>query len=260
MSDITTTDLRTMLRGRHSGSEWAIFDEVRSSTGYGAARTCDAIAMNLWPSNGLELHGFEIKVSRADWLNELRDPDKSLAFKQHCDRWWLVGSSKAIVKNDLPEGWGFMWPRKGKLVVSRGAPQLDPTPPPRTMIAALLRRASQGSVATAALEEKYQEGYERGQDQRSIDPKRAERQLESLRRVVCEFKEKTGIDLTGRWDRGDIGAAVDAVQKMQGRYGSVGSLANCGKALARDAEQLAEHIEALRAAAADVGIVTDDRG
>jgi len=259
MSDITTEELRTMLRERHSGSEWAIFDEVRSSTGYGAARTCDALAMNLWPSNGLELHGFEIKVSRADWLNELRDPDKSLAFRQHCDRWWLVGNSKTIVKNDLPEGWGFMWPRKNKLVVSRGAPKLDPTQPPRTMIAALLRRASQGAASTAALEKRYQEGYERGENSRAFDTKRVERQLESLRKVVRKFKEATGINLIETWNRNNIGSAVEVVLKMQGRFGSVGSLANCGKALARDAEQMAEHIEELRAVVVDAGIITEDR-
>lgn len=124
MTTITTEDLREMLREKFKGSDWALFEEVRDATGYGASRSCDAIAMNLWPSKGLELHGFEIKANRADWLNELRDPDKSAVFRQFCDRWWLVAASKTVIKNDLPEGWGLLYPRGGKLVTSRGAPKI----------------------------------------------------------------------------------------------------------------------------------------
>ena len=36
----------------------------------GGGRYADAIAMNLWPSRGLAVHGFEIKISRGDWQRE----------------------------------------------------------------------------------------------------------------------------------------------------------------------------------------------
>jgi len=32
--------------------------------------------MDLWPSGGLEIHGHEVKVSRSDWLRELKEPEK----------------------------------------------------------------------------------------------------------------------------------------------------------------------------------------
>ena len=55
------------------------------------------------------LHGHEVKVSRSDWLTELRDPEKAEAFRSYCDFWWLVVSEKSIVKvGELPIGWGLM--------------------------------------------------------------------------------------------------------------------------------------------------------
>lgn len=56
--------IRHALRQKFPAQEYALFFEVRSATGFpGRLRSADALAMSLWPSRGLELHGFEIKVS-----------------------------------------------------------------------------------------------------------------------------------------------------------------------------------------------------
>lgn len=91
--------------GRSSGNgpAWAFVPKVRDAAGFSATRTIDAIAMSLWPSRGLELHGHEIKVSRSDWLRELKEPEKAEAFSSVVDRWWLVVSDAQIVAaGELP--------------------------------------------------------------------------------------------------------------------------------------------------------------
>lgn len=214
MSD--TDELRALLRERHSGSQWALCEEVHDSTGYARSRSCDAIAMNLWPSKGLELHGFEIKTSRSDYLNEIRDPDKADTFKRYMDRWWLVGSSKAIVKKDLPAGWGFMWPRNGKLVTSVGAPKLEPLPLPREMLAALLRRAvapmeeQQRAIRNAA----YREGLERGKKSRGDGRDFAWQSFQRLKRAIDDFEQRSGIRIKN-WNGGDLGEAVKLVRALK---------------------------------------------
>ena len=118
--------------------------------------------MSLHPIKGLDLHGIEIKLSRADFQNEIRDPDKSAAFRKYCDRWWVVVPSQDVVRDDLPHGCGMMWVRGSGLVVKVGAPKLDPIQMDRNMLAGLLRRASEGSILKDEREAVRQEGYENG--------------------------------------------------------------------------------------------------
>ena len=106
-------------------------------------RTADFLAQDCWEAQGLRLHGHEVKVSRSDWLTELRDPDKADAIKRYCDHWWLVVPDPAIVRDDLPDGWGLLaLGRDGKLRVRRRAPLLDPEPLTRTFRASFLRAAA----------------------------------------------------------------------------------------------------------------------
>lgn len=55
--------------------------------------------------------GFEIKMSRGDLMEELRDPFKVLAVKRFCHQFWLVISEPTMAQGlDIPEGWGVMYP------------------------------------------------------------------------------------------------------------------------------------------------------
>lgn len=139
-----------------NGCRYARAEHVRSGAGFDALRTADFIAMDLWPSKGLRLHGHEVKVSRSDWLTELRDPSKAEEFKRYMDHWWLVVPDRGIVRDDLPATWGLMAPdATGRLRIVKKAPKLKPEPMPRTMWAALLRATAKTAVraATPALED-----------------------------------------------------------------------------------------------------------
>lgn len=76
---------------------------------------CDAIYVGFTTTSGRILVGHELKVSRADWLNELAKPGKSDAWADQCHEWWLVVSDPAIIQgNELPAGWGLMSPGPSK--------------------------------------------------------------------------------------------------------------------------------------------------
>ena len=128
----------------NSARRYAVAEHVRSSCGFSGwpvqIRTVDFMAQDTWEGQGLKLHGHEVKVSRSDWLTELKDPSKSEAVRRFCDHWWLVAPSKALVRDDLPDGWGLIvLDRAGRLRVAKSAPRLDPEPHPVTFRASLMR-------------------------------------------------------------------------------------------------------------------------
>ena len=160
MTEAAVTDA---LHARYSqvhgnGRRYAVAAGVRSHAGFDARRTADYVAMDLWPSKGLALHGHEIKISRSDWLRELKEPEKAAEFIPWMNHWWLVASDPRIVRDgELPEGWGLMVMRGPLLVVARKAPRRDARPLTPTRLAALLRAVAQTSayLATRAAEKDY---------------------------------------------------------------------------------------------------------
>ena len=150
-----TAELTSLLQARYAQQgrrqEWIFLTNVRDTTGRpkgSKRRYADGVAMNLWPSKGLALHGFEIKVSRSDFLSELRDPDKANEIKRYCDYWWLVIHSKDIIDlGGVPKDWGVMCASctvVGGLEVVKRAPKLKSEPLSRGMVASLLRNAALG--------------------------------------------------------------------------------------------------------------------
>jgi hypothetical protein len=165
-----------------NGPRYVGMAHVRSDAGFDAKRTADFMALDLWPSKGLVLHGHEVKISRSDWLNELKDPEKAGAFIPHVDYWWLVIADPTMVRDgELPTGWGMMAPGSdGKLRVIKQAPRLKqpqtrendwgrtvnaPESVHRGLVAAMLRSASkaantQASRMTAETMEKFRASHD----------------------------------------------------------------------------------------------------
>ncbi len=121
MSTTNTSILRTHLRDHLPPPEWAIAFEVQAEADDGGLRFADAIAIRTF-KRSVEVHGFELKVSRADWLQEARHPDKAMPGRYLCDYWWAVAGAPDIVKPT--EGLsidGVMEVRDGALHVTRHA-------------------------------------------------------------------------------------------------------------------------------------------
>lgn len=158
-----TTRLRDGLRLRYMAPIYALLEEVANGTGARGNRYADAIVMQLYPSMGLELLGFEVKASRTDWLNELKDPAKSAAFIPYCDAWYLVIADEGMVKpGELPANWGMIAPRGSLLQIVKPAPTLPARSMDRTFLAALLRRVHESAATPRELEAEYTRGCRDG--------------------------------------------------------------------------------------------------
>lgn len=155
----TERDMLDLIHERYSrdhgnGPRYVVAEHVRSEAGFGSwdleqflatgkrttLRTADAIAIDLWPSSGNLIHGFEVKVSRSDWLTELRDPAKADAIRRYCDHWWLVVPDAHIAHDGLPDGWGMLAvSTDGRLRQRRPAPKLARCDVDPSFLAALAR-------------------------------------------------------------------------------------------------------------------------
>lgn len=188
---------------------WALLTHVRNGTGYArrTTRTADALAMSLWPSRGLELNGFEVKVSRSDWKRELDDPEKSAEIQGYCDRWWVVVGDAEIVKpGELPPTWGLLVPTRRGLTATVEAPKLEAKPLDRLLLAAILRRVAETRAASASAKEiaaaveaereRLREIHER--DRNGIE-QRARDELANLKADVERFEADAGIAIAQWW-------------------------------------------------------------
>ena len=122
-------------------------EHVRARTGFDQ-RTADFIAVDTWASGKCAVHGAEVKVSRSDWLRELKDPAKSGAFTAWCTYWWLAVPRRDIVGDgELPPGWGLLSIREGRLVAAVTAPRREAGPIPPESVASLLYAVAKTAAA-----------------------------------------------------------------------------------------------------------------
>ena len=127
-------------------------EHVRAGAGF-EQRTADFIAVDTWESSmrhgWLTIHGVEVKVSRSDWLRELKDPDKAANGMRYASHCWLAVPDPSIVRDgELLPGWGLLAPAGSRGLVAkisargrRGEP-IDPS-----AVASLLRAATKTAVA-----------------------------------------------------------------------------------------------------------------
>jgi hypothetical protein len=73
------------------GAPHILLREVRNGTGFKRSeRYADGLLVSLWPSRGVFFAGIEVKVSRSDWLSELKNAAKSADIQKWCKFWWLI--------------------------------------------------------------------------------------------------------------------------------------------------------------------------
>jgi len=214
---VTEGLLERLLAERYGAPEWVFLRQVSNGSGAAHRRTADGLALNCYPSRGMELHGFEIKVTRHDWQRELRDPDKSVPVQKFCDRWWLVISKEEFVEpGELPPTWGLMVVevKRGKpgLKVVTPAPKLEePERLTRAFVASVLRNAAAVVTPEAKFKEHYNAGYKDGlvvgEDTASARVRRLERESQEWRDAKSAFEDASGLRISP-WTAGKMGEAV----------------------------------------------------
>lgn len=179
---MTSGKLVSAIRTRYPEPEWFVAEQVADSTGALARRFADAVAVSIWPSRGYTIHGHEVKISRSDFLSEMKNPEKADAVMQHCDFWWLVVPAKLVDPSEIPATWGLLELTGSGLRATKKAPLLRPLGAGKAMAAgfaaALLRRSRD-------MEQDY--------IKRAVEAGNVKREAEIERRVeerVHDLKEK----------------------------------------------------------------------
>ena len=154
-------DIYQALNTRHPAPEWVYMPQVRTRTGYSrtsgsdldSERYLDAFAINCYHGKGYRRVGYEIKVSRSDWLRELEDPRKHAQGYFLCHEFWFALApdiykpadqwspirGKTFPKSPI-DGCGILEvAESGKITVLRRAVAHDAWPMPDTFVASLMR-------------------------------------------------------------------------------------------------------------------------
>lgn len=213
---MTSEGIVNLLRARHQLPEWVLALNVANGTGGNARRWADAVAMNCFPSKGLEIIGYEVKVARSDWLRELKDSDKAVPVADYCDRWYVVAPEGVVKREELPKAWGLMIATDDALRVSVNVPvREDVKAVNRTFLASMIRCLSKADdQALKDAERRGRDiGYEEGRKSRTYSSEGAIKdRLDHLVKNVRAFQEASGIDIVHGWDLGDVGAKVKALR------------------------------------------------
>lgn len=214
MNPITAEDITKALATRYAPPAFAFLPQVRNATGYASrvTRTADAVAMGLWPSRGLHLQGFEIKVSRSDWLSELRDPAKADEIHRYCHKWWIAvpdcGEHTIVARGELPDGWGLLTLKGSRWKCEVEAAVRDPEGLSYPFLAAVLRRALEIVTPEGVLKAEFERGTKKGFEEGKTA---GELGAHRYREAIENFSKTSGINLLDpnfSWRTEEVGEIV----------------------------------------------------
>lgn len=221
VTTVTTSELTHRLFSKYQTSEDAITNpyivatQVRPMATHGDS-TADAVIIGNWPSKGYEIQGFEVKVSRADWLNEVKKPNKNDLTKQYCNRWWLLIASESMVRpGELPDDWGMMVAHGKSLKVVVDAPALTPKPPTVQFITGLMRANKRAHISEDLHAQYIQD------NNRKIEAK-LKKEFADLKEFVKFIEEAFGIELKQEknWSTANQDYVKHWTAKVRSKYNS----------------------------------------
>lgn len=192
-----THEIAAAMRVRYPAPEWALFFEVANATGSNGKTRADAVAMNLYPSRGLEVYGFEFKAHRSDWKKELSSP-KAEPVAKYCDKWFVVAAEGVILDvNEVPAGWGYIKAMNGQLRTIKEAPHRESTPIDRHFLASILRRSSENdqAVMDEFLRREREKIRKNVEDEYRQRRESENRNRSSLQESVNKFQQISGIEI-----------------------------------------------------------------
>jgi hypothetical protein len=236
----TAGDIEKLLRNRYSPPEYAFLPQVRNQTGYSRQiRTADALVMSLYPSRGLYLSGFEIKVNRGDFVNEIKYPDKAEDIAKYCDFWWIAAPKEIVKIEELPINWGLIIPFGQTMKIIKPAiinPEI--TKIDRVFFAGILRKVQETITPEAELRKAKKEGEEIGSAREKTYCKYQLEELTDLKKCIKEFEDSSGLYFNKWSGTKELGYAVKLV--MNGEYLN---LKNQLENLLKKSKQISEDIE-----------------
>lgn len=134
------------MRQLHDGKGNPKFDELGRPVMVRAnhdKQSLDAFAFSMWKKDNHDRIAYEVKVSRSDFLNEVKKPWKREAGMELANKFVYVTPPGLITKDEVPEGCGLMEVHpSGTIRTVVKAPHRDVGQPPLEFIVALIRRAN----------------------------------------------------------------------------------------------------------------------
>lgn len=220
-SKLTTAEVENLLRAKYPRDRYAMFFNVPDAVSLDARRRIDAVAIGIWRSVGREVQAFELKVSRSDWLRELKHVDKADPFIAICDRFWLVTGDTSVAKLDeIPSCWGWMTATSHGLRVQRPAQKLptDRENMPWGFTVGLLRKLHDDLLASpdvrAHIDERVKVATSFIERRIESETRRDKQALTRNLEAIAEFERASGIPFNP-YSMGDVGALVGQLQRLR---------------------------------------------
>lgn len=160
----TANQLSAMIRSKYSGSAYAVLEQVANGTGNRCGSWVDAVVFSLWPSNGIWRAACEIKVSRADFLKEMSQPNKNQWAREHFDFFWYIVAPGVAKEDEIPTGTGMMVVRGEGLSVVKQAPRREDAKTDSSLVASFAR--SLDKERERFVKERLREAIEQDSDYR----------------------------------------------------------------------------------------------
>ncbi len=126
---------------------WITIREVRCGTGYRYQNQRSFDYMAICTLEGNSVRGYEVKASRADFLKDVKDPEKQKALRCFCNLFYYVAPEGMIKKEELPPWAGLIELKydgeKYWLNQAVGAPLQANFPPTWSFVAECIRNKSE---------------------------------------------------------------------------------------------------------------------
>jgi hypothetical protein len=150
---ISVADIHRVLRKRYAPNEWVYLEEVRLGTGFDgfflpghhvAVRSdqrVDGLAINCYKSKNYRRIAIEVKISRGDFLKEIKVPDKRIGAMMISNQFYFAAPEGLIKLDELPEDCGLLEVRGDFLAVRAQATWHEAASWHPAMVASVLRSA-----------------------------------------------------------------------------------------------------------------------
>ncbi len=156
---MTSAEILAGLEHRHREPKWLTLRELPNSTGGRFDRRVDLFAIAAWPSGGFETISYEVKISRSDFLRDIKQPMKQRRGRLYSSQFYFATPPGLIKPNEIPDwaglieinapeptpvladaGWISHFTPASRIIVS--APDLPRIHPTWPFVASLLRVAT----------------------------------------------------------------------------------------------------------------------
>jgi hypothetical protein len=212
---MTAKEVIEKLKIHYSKENGFVFlEQVAATTGY-ATRFADAIVMNVWKSR-FEIIGIEVKVSRSDWLSEIKNPAKADRIFQYCDSWYIVTPADLVRDGELPKGWGLLEIKNEKVFTRTACARNIHKSLDDYFVASIIRRCIEQATPEADKQAAHAKGFQAGHqcaiDNSTYQEKKMREELDRIQKMVREFESASGIYFQGGWASGEkIGEIVKMI-------------------------------------------------